>query len=260
EVALLTNVSLDHCDLLGNTVEEIAVHKAGIIKEGSALFSTETKPEVRRVFNEAAARTGTSIQYIEPTQHYETSLPGEHQQWNAALAAAAARHLGVADTDIAHGIKQTHLPARIEQLQEQPRVILDGAHSPAKIEALVQALEQFRPWNTLHVLFAAKETKELAELIRPLCALADTVTCTEFQLIDFGSAPATEAADIFRSIAPDIDVQIEPNPRTAIDQMMAHTAPNDLVLITGSLYLAGPVRERWIPEQDILKARSVFPA
>ncbi|MFH1426906.1 MAG: cyanophycin synthetase, partial [Candidatus Kerfeldbacteria bacterium] len=260
EVALLTNVSLDHCDLLGNTVEEIAVHKAGIIKEGSALFSTETKPEVQRVFDEAATRACTAIQYIEPTQQYETALQGEHQQWNAALAAAAARHLNIAEKKIEAGIKQTRLPARIEQLQEKPRVILDGAHSTAKIKALVRALKQFRPWNKLHLVFAAKETKEPEALIRPLAATADTVTCTEFHLIEFGSYPATETAALFRQLKPGIDVHIEQDPRAAIDRILADASPDDLVLITGSLYLAGPVRERWITQQDILKARSVFPS
>jgi dihydrofolate synthase/folylpolyglutamate synthase len=257
-VAVITNIGYDHCELLGDTLPEIAHHKAGIIKPGTAVFSAERDPAVQAVLEREAAVVGNTIRFILPAERFETAMPGEHQQWNAALAAAAARHLGIGEPAIRTGIRATRLPARTELVQDQPRVLLDGAHSPPKIAALAALLPQYRPWNRLHLIFAAKETNDLPALLNPLVPLADSITLTEFQLEGFGSHPAAVAAAVARKIDPQRDITIEPNALAAVNQVLAKSAPNDLVLVTGSLYLCGAVRGRWIPEAEILRCRSIF--
>lgn len=258
EVCVITNISLEHTDLLGNTTPNIAWHKAGIIKPRAAVFSAETDPEVRAVFDSEAAAAGTSVQYIQPTEAYNAAMVGAHQQWNANLVAAVSRSLGVSDPDIRSGIATVRLPARVELMQEQPRVILDGAHSPAKIQALVESLNQFRPWNRMRLVFTAKESKSVEELLTPLLTLADTLISTGFQLPGFGSHNPQEVAETAQRLKPELTVAVEPHARTAVERALAQAGPDDLVLLTGSLYGAGEMRLHWISEEEIVRRRSPF--
>lgn len=256
EVAVITNVSKDHTDILGDTIEQIAWHKAGIIKSGSKVFSAETNPDVKAVLDEEAKKQNVQITYTSPQELIETGMTGKHQQWNAALATAAAEALNIPMPSITKGIAQTRLPARIELMQTQPRVIIDGAHSGAKIAALVAALEQYKPWQKLHIIFAGKESKDLTDLLEPLSHIADSMYMTSFTLPGFGSHPPQEAAKIFHTIHSSIPIHIEEDNHNALQQCLKKADPNDLIVITGSLYLAGELRQHWISEDQILTTRS----
>jgi dihydrofolate synthase/folylpolyglutamate synthase len=256
--SVLTPINLDHTDILGKTLEEIAWHKAGIIKEGVPVLSTETKPAVRAVFDREAAEKQTHVQYVQPTRHVETAMFGEHQQWNAAAAEAVGRLLELPDEAIARGIATARLPARVEVMQHDPLVILDGAHSVAKMQALVASLDAFRPWKKLHLVFAAKETKDVADVLRPIASLADEIWITTFQLPGFGSHRMEETADSCARLAPHATIYREADPRIAVERCLATAAPDDCVVITGSLYLAGFVRKRWISEEEILDRRAAY--
>lgn len=256
---VLTNISLDHTAVLGNTIEHIAWHKAGIIKSGAKIFSAERQPSVRAVFDAEAHIYNEAVHYIKPERRYSTGMLGEHQQWNAALAAAVGQSLGISQVAIDEGIQHARLPARIELMQQHPRVILDGAHSPAKIAALCEALESFRPWKKLHLVFAAKETKNPMELLLPLLPLADSVTITTFTLPGFDSFDATLTADIIQSVRTDLLPKIIPGSMEAVRDAVSRAESDDVVLITGSLYLAGAVRPLWISEEMIVRERNIFP-
>ncbi|HLD21451.1 MAG TPA: cyanophycin synthetase, partial [Patescibacteria group bacterium] len=256
---IITNISYDHTAILGNTLEKIAWHKAGIIKKGSAIFSSETKPAVQAVLNKEAKQFNQKVQYIQPSREYETQMPGKHQQWNAALAAAVGHYLSIDESNVEKGIAEARLPARIELMQTAPRVILDGAHSTAKIEALVHSLEQFRPWQKLHLLFAAKETKELYDLLAPLAPLIDAAYMTSFTLPGFKSQAPEEAAILLKQMRSNVPVICENDAHTALRKCLLQAAPDDMIIITGSLYLAGKLRIHWIPEQTIIEQQATFP-
>ncbi len=257
-VCVLTNVSLDHTALLGETECEIADHKAGIIKPGALLFSSETRADVRDVFNAEATKVGAEISYIAPTEHYDTAMPGEHQQWNANLAASVGAALGVPLPTIRAGIAEARLPARVELMQDRPRVIIDGAHSPAKIASLVEALETLRPWKKLHLVFAVKETKQPLDLLTPLLPFADSVTVTNFILPGFRSHEARGIVDDVMQKHPTTSISVETDSARALEHVLATAAKDDIVLITGSLYLAGELRQHWISNEQILTSRSSF--
>lgn len=260
EVAVITNIGRDHVRVLGDTLEQIAWHKAGIIPHASVVFSSVQEPSIREVFNREAREHGVTVQYIQPTRVYRTAMLGEHQQWNAALAAAVGAHVEIDDATIAEGIARTQLPARVELMQERPRVIVDGAHSVPKMQALVRALKQrFRPWNRLHLIFAAKEDRDVHELLPPIASLVDTATITTFQLPGFGSSDPTDTAHVLQTLNPNVTVHINLDVRAAIADAIADASPDDLICLTGSLYLAGFARQYWISEEAILKARSCFP-
>ncbi len=264
--AVITPIGYDHVDVLGTTLREIAWHKAGIITPGCRVYTTPQSPEVLTVLSDETQRAGTDpIAVASPstpqpsTMAYTTVLPGDHQQTNASLAAAVCRSLHIDDTHIRAGIAAARLPARVEVVQEHPRVILDGAHSGPKIAALLDTLVSYRPWKRLHLIFAAKKTKSIDELILPLLAVADTVTLTEFSLPGFSSHPASSVAAVIRRSAPHCSVSIVHDAVHAADAVLQRADPDDLVLITGSLYYLNTIRERWYPEEKILQQRSLFP-
>lgn len=260
EVAVITNIGRDHVRVLGDTLEQIAWHKAGIISHASVVFSSVQEPSIRAVLNREARECGVAVQYVQPTRVYPTAMPGEHQQWNAALAAAVGAHVQIDDATIAAGIAHTRLPARVELMQVDPRVIVDGAHSVPKMHALARTLEEhFRPWNRLHLIFAAKEDRDVHELLPPIAHLVDTATITAFQLPGFGSSSPTDTAQVLQKLNPNITVHINLDVRAAITNTIADASSDDLICVTGSLYLAGFARKYWISEEAVLRARSCFP-
>lgn len=271
--AVLTPISIDHTAVLGNTIEQIAWHKAGILRKGSAAFSAEQTDAVRTVIEQEATKQNVIVEYIGAGDYtFQLSMPGAHQQSNAALAAAVCHYLQLSADAIAAGIARTRLPARVEILQEcdeianQPLVIVDGAHSPAKIQALVESLESLhvkrseagQAWQNVHLIFAAKEAKELDELLRPLLPLTDTATITSWQLPGFGSCNPEETAAVAQQLSPSTKCNVIPTAEAALEQVLERAGSHDLVLITGSLYLAGILRAHWVPEEEILQNRSSF--
>lgn len=271
--AVITPIGVDHTDVLGKTLSEIAWHKAGIMMPGCPTFSAPQPPEVMQVLRDEARRVGSDgvtvvaedavvareDHTVPRAVQYDTAMPGVHQQINAALAAAVCQSLHIDDAPIRAGIRAARLPARIEVLQHHPLVLLDGAHSTPKIDALLHTVESFRPWKRLHLVFAAKKTKSLHDLILPLLSVATTVTLTEFSLPAFSSHPASDVADVVRRAAPQLPVSIISDPLTAANTVLKSAGPDDLVLITGSLYYLHSIRERWYPEEQILLQRSLFP-
>ncbi|MBI2411364.1 MAG: hypothetical protein HYV32_05725 [Candidatus Kerfeldbacteria bacterium] len=260
---VLTNIGMDHTDVLGTTLEEIAWHKTGIIQPGSTVFSAERASSIRKIIDAEAKKQGTAVHYVEPGKMtIATRMPGNHQQWNAALAAAVGEKMGLSSHSIANGIQVARLPARVELIQTQPRVIIDGAHSAPKMEALVQTLETFRPWKKLRVLFAAKESKNVNTLVAPLIPLADYFYFTSFILPGFGSHHPHAVQEVAHTLAitgRTLNSRVILQPLDALQQCMEETDPEDLVLITGSLYLAGEIRTYWITEELMLRTRRCFP-
>lgn len=264
EIIILTPLTLDHTELLGNTIKEIAGHKAGIIKPGARVFSTVTQAVAQDVFNKEAKLHNVEITYVVPEKEYETTMPGDHQQTNAAGVDAAMRALEIDEKTIEVGIANARMPARVEEMPQgnaQPHVIIDGAHSPGKIEALKQMLIARDELRTpkVHLIFAAKETKSVEDILSPLTSIIKTATMTSFQLQGFGSHDPADCADTLGRLTSEVEIRIEPDPHTAVDKVMEIANPEDIVLITGSLYLAGILRQRWYPEEKIVEQRTAFP-
>lgn len=272
--AVLTPISIDHTAVLGDTIEQIAWHKAGIIRRGAAAFSADQLPAARAIIEQEATEQHVVVQYVADNDVFNGALtmPGTHQQHNAALAAAVCRFLQLPQDAIEHGLSHSRLPARVETMQyadastNAPLVILDGAHSPAKIQALVHTLQHIHAeheangtaWKKTHLLFAAKESKELDELLKPLLPLVDTVTLTSWQLPGFGSCTPEETAAVVKQLQPNLPCNIVSSAPAALHEVLHQASSEDFVLITGSLYLAGILRAHWISEEEVLQHRSVF--
>ena len=263
-VSVITSVSMDHMNVLGNTIEEIAAEKCGIVKRGGI---TVAYPEQdRRVFNilyhtailqsnvlitqnmgdvriEAERITGTDIVYN--GLHIHIPLIGAHQVGNcmtAVLAAEALRSRGmrrITGRSIVSGIAGVRIPARLEVFQTQPLVLLDGGHNEDGLQRLAQAVRKFLSGRRLIGvigMMADKAHAVAAREIAPLCAKVIATTPS--------NPRATPAEQLAREMEPFCsEVWAEENPEEAFLLALREAQPEDAVLVCGSFYLASDVRE-----------------
>ncbi|MEW6422347.1 MAG: cyanophycin synthetase [Deinococcota bacterium] len=228
----LTNVALDHVATLGPTLGDIARDKAGAARPGLPLLTTE-EGEVREVVCAVAASIGAPL--FTPDSHpdlfalpHPPHLAGAHQHANGALAAATLRTLGYSD-GVEAALRATH-PARLERFEVGDKtVLLDGAHNPHATRALAASVP-----HADVLLFGNLARKDTAATLAPLLTVAPVRVFTAPG--DLATSPADLAAQYGgHSVLP---------PAEAFAQALALTPPGGMLLVAGSLYLAGIVRNR----------------
>jgi dihydrofolate synthase/folylpolyglutamate synthase len=262
EVAVITPVDFDHEKFLGDTLAKIAFEKAGIIKPGRPVVTARQHPEAMRVLEQAARERGARLvrasdwrtsrlelhafgsrfHVHEPGGaefRIEQPLIGAHQVENALAAAAALRELGLTPAQIQKGIAATGWPGRLELVRRQPDVFLDGAHNAAGARALAGYLRRFHHGRKIWMIFGAMSDKNLQALADPLFPLAGELIFT---------APAQTRAYRPEEI---LERTGERRARLAADigtalEMAGRAAAEDLIVITGSLYLVGEARARLV--------------
>lgn len=256
EVSVITNISIDHTDRLGHTEAEIAGEKAGIIKEHTPCVTGATGAALQVIAqqcHDCDAMIWRLGREITLEQHYGllkvhvghhtydnllVGMRGEHQARNAALAVGAVdqlirEHVPIPDTAIQLGLKRASLPARFEVRRENPALILDGAHNPAKMEALANTLQAAYPGRNLHVVYAAVRGHHLEDTLAQILPLVARFTAT--QPTDPRGIPAEEVADAARAHFPDVEVL--PSVPDAVNAALAAAAPEDVVCVTGTFYV-----------------------
>ncbi len=190
EVAVITKIGFDHMGVLGNTLEEIAGEKAGIIKAGSPLVTQKQEPSVRTVLSENFRQVNGSI-VDKPLMCMVSSedclwvkdiprkMVGEYQIENAATAMLAARVLGVDEASIRVGISETFWKGRMEIINNSPFFMIDGAHNSHGVLALASSLKELYPGEKFHFIMGVMADKDYKEMIDVLLPLAlDFVTVT----------------------------------------------------------------------------------
>lgn len=275
-VTVITSISRDHTHLLGDTLEQIAREKAGIIKPGVPVISGVADDPARGVIagiareREAALLelgrdirlSGLSVDSTAVTgepMHWSMDvstpwrvhsavhapLPGEHQAHNTALALAAidalADHgLFLSPTHVAAGLAAVHWPLRIEVLGRRPLVIADAAHNDASIAALLETLRGIEARRRI-LLFGASRDKHVDDMLRLLCGRFDDVVLTQYS----SNPRALSAGDLAtRAAAAGLSgCHVRQSARSAWELARSLAAPDDLVCATGSLFLAAEVRE-----------------
>lgn len=264
-VTCITNIGLDHTDILGHTHAEIARDKAGIIKPAVPCVTGTEHPGALEVIREVALANdavlmevtsddvrvtrfgpdGQMIDLLGARGWYwdlKLNLLGRHQAMNAALAVRVLELAGVPDQYIREGLAHVVWPGRFEILQVPggPTVVLDAAHNPAKCEALAEAVRAYFPGRPVWLVLGALADKNVTEMARPLLALADRVWVTTPQSPRRLEAGAL--AEICRGLGH--DVTAAPAIPEAVDAALDKASGDILVLITGSFYTVGPARSR----------------
>lgn len=262
-LTIITPVSMDHEQYLGNTLAKIAGEKAGIIKRGVPCITGPQPPEAMEVIEATAARLGAPL--LAHGQHWHAfgengrltyqdesgladlplpNLPGAHQIENAGAALAALRHLEMGEAASLAAVTEAVWPARMQKLVHGPlaeaapraELWLDGGHNAAAGQALGAHLATL-PTRPTHLICGMLNTKDIAGYLRPLAACADSLTAVAIP----GEAN-TLPADVTARAAQDVGL-----PATCADSVTDALAaiigrdPAARVLICGSLYLAGSV-------------------
>jgi dihydrofolate synthase/folylpolyglutamate synthase len=275
EISVLTNVGLDHTEMLGDTVEKIAAEKVGIIKTGKRVVSGVTQPSVIEIVeqkcvnsgtqlkllgrdfdfsNEVLSMSGSGFDYTSPdVQFDDLTLPelGHHQVLNATEAVSAAitlREAGfkVTETAIRKGLTRTHMPGRMEIVSYNPILLLDGAHSPPKMDSLAEALRNLFPGHQITGVLAFSEGHDFVTTLSELAPLLSKAILTNFNAIsDYGSRHAQPPEVLSKLLSenfPHVKWSIEQDPFAAVALAKRITNPEDLICVTGSIFLVGQVR------------------
>ncbi len=276
EVSVLTNIGLDHTEILGDTIEKIALDKAGIIKPGSRVVSGVTQPSAIDIIEQRCAEQGVQLRLlgrefrigeavVEPegscfdlswegqsTAGLSIAMLGRHQVINAGLAAAAAITLGETGYDIPtnairDGLASTWIAGRMEIVARDPLIILDGAHSPPKMEAFSEGLHIVSGGRTrrIGVLAFSKGHDAEATLAKLAPQLSEAVITTFNATTDYGDKRAQDVDQVAASLKrlnPSARVHLQPDPSLALELARRLARPEDVICVTGSIFLVGQVR------------------
>src|SRR5215469_2211692 len=276
-VSVITRIDFDHENFLGHSLKEIAAEKAGILKPGVPVVIAEQRPEAREVILSRARQVGSPVtetarafqiavetsqngffraNVIEPASGYSCeiapSLPGRFQLQNAINALAAARQLArrgfrISANDITKGIAKTVWPGRLEKLQSNPDVYLDGAHNPGAARELTKFLEQNFAGRKIWLIYGALRDKAVDEVGGLLFPHAAEVVFTEPRTSR--SISASRLAEIASHHTSSFTVIS--SAEQALDQALAEAASGDAIFITGSLYLVGQLRHYWKQREQV---------
>jgi dihydrofolate synthase/folylpolyglutamate synthase len=247
-VSTITPIGLDHTQWLGETIEKIAFEKAGIIKPAVPGVSSPQNPLAAEVLHRRARESGAPIVFVDHPWSAAVGLRGEHQKWNAVVAAATLRASGLAISDSAlrEGLAPVEWPARFQQVGE--RFVVDGAHNSHSAAALVSTWREVFADTRATVVFGALADKDHAEM---LCLLAGIAARFFFVPVD---SERSETPGAFAA-PQEIPTMCCDSPLEAIERAWSFQEP---VLITGSLFLAGEVL-RIFDQNPSLKACDARP-
>ncbi|BCX48973.1 bifunctional folylpolyglutamate synthase/dihydrofolate synthase [Haloferula helveola] len=237
DVCAITPVGLDHTQWLGDTLEKVAIEKAGIMVEGKPVISSPQEPEVRRVLEMEANERRSPLEFVyAPLQGYPIGLAGPHQAWNAAVALEClhAAEIPLSYETVHHGLSTVRWPGRFEVIERDGKtVVLDGAHNPDGAKALAVAWKSRFGETKAALVFSAVAAKDIAGIAAQLAPLA-----SEIHLCPVDSprvVPTEELAKFFTGSTE------YPDFAAAFAKALESDAP---VLVAGSLFLIGEAKER----------------
>ena len=262
-LSIVTNVEKDHEEVLGKSILKIAREKGGIIKKGRPFVTAATQPRVQRLFSEICREKGAPYFQVgkdfhvtrvgEREFHYEglrrklwdvkVNLSGPHQVSNAATALGAMEvleELGytVSTQAMMEGVRVVDWPGRLERVSSSPRVILDGAHNPAGALALRESLEKEFRFQRLTLLIGILKEKDINGILHTLAPLADHIILSRS-----GNERAAPAALLQKALGKNgKKAEIVENLREAVTRGLSLTGREDLLCITGSLYMVGEAK------------------
>lgn len=249
--SVITNIQLDHQQWLGQTHAEIAAEKAGIIKPGIPVITAAEEPAALAVIRAVAREHNAPLTRVTPADAQSDfaaaltcPLPGEHQRLNAALALTTVRMLEpqipVDEDALRTGLQHVHWPGRLQlvHLDEKRRVLFDGAHNVAGVDALCRALRQYFPEAKPALVLGVLSDKDWPAICQRMAPLADRICLTPV-----GSLRTAAPAILLPACQ-----QANPTARitvhASVPEALREVADEPFVLITGSLYLVGEAMER----------------
>ena len=247
-VQVLTNVGLEHQRWLGPTLRDIAREKLAVVRPGGTLVCGDLAPEVEEEARAAAEAAEARLVFAPADPGVPVAAPGAFQRRNFAVALAAAEaFLGRLDAvAVREAAIAVQVPGRLQVVERDPLTVVDGAHNPSGMAALVDALPEVVGERPVVAVVAVLDDKDAAAMLRALLPACAAVVFTRARN-PRGYSPAT-----LHSLAEQLgygDAVIEPDPHAALRRARALAGADGAVLATGSIYLiadlaAGPSRRR----------------
>jgi dihydrofolate synthase / folylpolyglutamate synthase len=279
EVSAITSISKDHMAQLGGTVAKIAEEKAGIFKTGVPAVTVQQDPDVEAVLKRVAESVGTPLDIagksIEFSYRFESSrlqgphnriclstpnskfehlavpLIGEHQAINCGLALSIidrlkTRGLAISDTRAMEGLTKCTVPGRMEMLSTTPRILVDCAHNAASVDAMMRAIGQHIPYDSMVVIFGCCADKDVSGMLERITSGADKVIFTKVNNIR-SADPAELAAQYIEQYGK--MAQVADTLEDALAIANRAVTKEDLICITGSFYLVGEAKKLFAAQQ-----------
>ena len=273
----ITSLSIDHQQQLGETIDSIAMEKAGVLKRGVPVVTVQQEPAAMTVLRSTAVAlkaplsvTGSDIDFSHrfetsrehgphtrvclttPTskfEHLRVPLHGKHQAINCGLALAMLDKLKSVGFKIdiekaSEGLQKVSLPGRMEMISNDPRIMIDAAHNAASIRALIHAIGQNIPYDSMVVIFGCNNDKDIMGMLHELQYGADKVIFTRSN-----SAKAVspdDLAEMYTELCGKM-CQSAPSLGPALQLAKSAISKEDLICITGSFYLIGQAKMRFQP-------------
>jgi dihydrofolate synthase/folylpolyglutamate synthase len=285
-VRVITTVDYEHRERLGWTLSSIAREKSAIINGGVAIAGPMRAEALRVIERRCAETSATLLRFGRDIRArvvaadadgvtfdlrtpwgacngLRLALAGEHQATNAALAVSAALAFvdaiggSLTESRLRDALGSASISARMERVQASPAVVLDGAHNP--VEARVVARELRRHWlrsgDRAILVLGILADKDQASMARALAPVTRRVIVTQPPIGERTGDPDRMLRLFGRSLGPQ-RVAFEPSHERAVDLALQGARAHDVVCVTGSMFLVGAVRNRWVPEQRILERRT----
>lgn len=284
-VCAITSLSYDHVELLGHTLSLIAFEKAGIIKPGVPIISAPQEPEATAVIQRVCSDTGARLVTVGQDWIYDPDgakltgqtltihgpggepvlrdlhipLLGHHQRDNAATAIAilhelASQGVAISDAALREGLASARWPGRFELLQERPALVVDSAHNENSAQKLRAALANYfprPPRRQLAVIFGASSDKDIIGMLK---TFLEPESATGYRPADKvivtksghpRSAEPAQLADLVRSISTTCPISVHSNLNSALNEALAWAEQDDLICVTGSIFVVAQARRAW---------------
>ena len=264
EVAVITNLALEHTEYLGDTIEKIAFEKAGIIKPGCDVVLYGQSEEAQAVVRAKCAQCGCELTVTDAEQQelHESGLEGQvfsyrnrkelrlrligtYQYKNAAVALDAIdvlnkRGFAISEQAVTEGFAKVVWPGRFEVLRREPLVIVDGAHNPNGVEELAKCLNVYLPGKKVTFLMGVLADKDYVSMLNSILPMA-----RRFVAVKPESERALPSADLKREIETRLHIPAIDGGtvKEGIDKALAQADKDDIIVIFGSLYQVGEVHE-----------------
>ncbi|MBP5677559.1 MAG: bifunctional folylpolyglutamate synthase/dihydrofolate synthase [Bacteroidales bacterium] len=253
-LSVITNIGLDHTQFLGDTLEKIAGEKAGIIKEGIPVVIGETQPETAPVFIRTATERHAPITFadshyiVDDISRYTSELTGEYQKKNIATVLEAVEVLRKATSitltpehikqGLAHVVTNTHLQGRWQVIGHEPLTICETAHNAPGIDAMLQGVAKI-DFHRLHVIYGCVNDKDYRKILTHLHTEFSKLGKPFDWTFSQPSVPRQLPVADLQAAAADLGIHGDAytNVKDAIANVRAAADPNDLVLVTGSIFL-----------------------
>jgi dihydrofolate synthase/folylpolyglutamate synthase len=274
EVSVITAIGYDHTQILGDAIESIAREKAGIIKPGVPVITIEQAEDAAETLAEVAEDVGAELRVLAKDidfsyrfeaspklgphtcvclstprvafEHVSVPLPGEHQALNCGLALAAIdalseRGFTLSETPMIESLEHVSLPGRMELVSRSPRILIDGAHNPESIRALVRSIGAHVPYDSMVLIFGCAEDKDIDGMLREIALGADKVVFTRARANQRAAEP-DELARRFAEVSGRMS-QTAPDYAAALETAELAVGREDLICVSGSFVLAGEAKK-----------------